>query len=239
MKPTAALTDSGMWAAASPRTPPLMASGATSSTENALPTEPSAMNSSTNTTRNENGTITASRAERPLLVLELAAPDEVVAFGHLHVALHRRDAVGDDRAQVAAFDVELERQDAAVGLAGDGGLADRLLDAGDLAQRHMSAAGRRHEDVADPRFVLALGHREDQANRHRPLVLPVRRRDGPAERGLDDVLGGIHVDAGARQRSAVEHDLQLRHARIAIEPEVDDARHLAERRRRTARACSS
>ena len=62
MKPTAALTDSGMRAAASAKTPPLIANGATSSTATALRAEPSAMYSSANTTRNEIGTITASRA---------------------------------------------------------------------------------------------------------------------------------------------------------------------------------
>ena len=43
MNPTAALTESGMCVSASPKTPPLMASGATSSTVNALGTDPSAV----------------------------------------------------------------------------------------------------------------------------------------------------------------------------------------------------
>ncbi len=93
----------------------------------------------------------------------------------------------------------------------------------------MPAVRRRHEDVADPLLVVPFRLREDDADGHGPFVLPVIRRDVAAKGGADDILCGADVDAGARERATVEHDLQLRDARVAIEAEIDDTRYLVER----------
>src|SRR5437763_6678324 len=93
----------------------------------------------------------------------------------------------------------------------------------------MSAVGRRHEDVADPLFIVALRSREADAHGNRPLVLPVLRRYIAAARRSHDILRGADVDARARQGASVQNYLELRNARVAIEAEIDDAPDLRER----------
>ena len=62
MKPTAALTDRGMRAAASPRTPPMRASGTFSMMRAQSHTEPKAENSRRKVRRSDSGITSCSRA---------------------------------------------------------------------------------------------------------------------------------------------------------------------------------
>ena len=107
----------------------------------------------------------------------------------------------------------------------------------DLAQRHVAAAGRRHQDArrSAPRLRARPAGKITRTGTGRSFSQQVVATVPPSAVS-HDVLRRVDGDAGARQRAAVEHDLQLRHAGVAIELEVDDARHLAAGPRRT---CSS
>src|SRR5262249_47412675 len=136
----------------------------------------------------------------------------------------RPDRVPDHRAHVAPFYVELEREVAAVRFAVDVGGAGGDADLRQLAQRRATAGRTWHRELADGEVVLARGRRQDQPPRARTLALPERGGDLAGERRADEVVGGRDRDAGARQRLAVEPDLELGHRGVAVQPEVDDAR---------------
>ena len=85
--------------------------------------------------------------------------------------------------------------------------------------------------------VRALRRRQPDAHRHqRDRRCHMLVTTLPASAVSIDVLRVVDRDAGARERRAIELDLQLRHHRVAVEVEIDDARHAW---RAPSFACSS
>ena len=143
--------------------PPVRANGAVASTASALRAEPSALYSSTSTMQQRDRDDHAQPRHRALLVLELAAPHEVVTVGRLDLRGHDALRLGDHRADVAALDVELEREEPAVRLVVDRGAPFRDADVCELAQRHPPTVRGRHrertDELGDPRARAPAGRR--------------------------------------------------------------------------------
>ena len=92
MKPTTALTESGMPATSSANAPPVSANGTVARIASALRPLDIAAYSRPSTSSTAIGTTTSQPLDGALLVLELAAPREVVAVGRLHLVAHDRGA---------------------------------------------------------------------------------------------------------------------------------------------------
>src|SRR6267142_1016597 len=67
-----------------------------------------------------------------------------------------------------------------------------------------------------------------QPHGNRALALPEGGRHLPGERGADELVRRRHRDAGARQRVAVELDLELRHSGVAVQAQINHAAHLGD-----------
>ena len=126
--------------------------------------------------------------DRALLVLELAAPDEVMALGRLHALSTAAIASFDHRSHVAALDVELQREVAAVAFPVDRRHAAAELQCREIAQRHARAGLGGHRDGADLVDVVAHLQRQHQPHRHRALAFPHGGRHAPGQRGFQRAL---------------------------------------------------
>ena len=164
-----------------------------------------------------------------LLVFEFAAPDEVIALGRRHALLDNVDGILDHRSHVASLDVELQGEETTVSFPVDRRHAVGDLDVGQIAQGDAGAGLGGDRDGADPFGVVADLQRQHQPYRHRALSLPQWRSARARPRLFQGVLRVFHRNAGAGERLAVEAHLQLGRRGVAVEVEIDDARHRLER----------
>ena len=167
--------------------------------------------------------------ERALLILELTAPDQELTLWRLHLTPYDGHCLLDDRAHVSSFDIELESEHAAVGLAVDVGATHGGFDSSDLAEGHPVGAHRWYQDCANPPLILSFRNGEQDPYRDRPLLLPELRGDAAGKGGLDDILGDRDADASTSQRGPVENNLELWNARVSVKTQIYDAWNLLQR----------
>src|ERR1043166_633438 len=161
---------------------------------------------------------------RALLVLELAAPGHVITRRKLHVALDDRLHVLDNAAHVATLDENRNGEDAFAVLAADVHAAAHALEAGDLRQRDILAAGRVDQNVSEiieRTFFLA------QADDHSELLFafPDLRGRATAQSRFDDFLNIEHVQVVTRGAVAIDGDDRLRQLAQPIHKRARDPRN--------------
>src|SRR5579862_49429 len=142
------------------------------------------------------------------LVFEFTRPGDVVAFRELDVRVEQRLEVGDDAPHVPAADEDADRKQLLAVFARDvHGAADRA-ERGDLRQRHVRPVWRRDQQRLQPRVVP---FRLVQPDRDPEALLPFPHLGYllAAQRGFDDVLNVLYVDAVAGGARAVDADLDL------------------------------
>ncbi len=140
---------------------------------------------------------------RSPLILELAAPREVIPFGQFHFAADGRLDLVDERAHVASLDVAFERQEPAALLAVDLG----------AAHVHVHVGERTERQAHGPRGNFELAHRVGvpfrgarQLDAHADLAFPLPHRSGErsAVRALERLLDILHRQADARGGLAID-----------------------------------
>ena len=171
------------------------------------------------------GRMTVS-CEREALYSLYSPPLGAVALRQGDRGIDLFDGLVDGAGQVAALDRELHADKARIVLAVDEGRAVGDLDLGELLERDLLAARRRHQDIADLFGRAAVLRRQADDEVELLFLLHDLCGDVAADRRLDDAVDVVDIEAVARDGVAVDLDGQARLSQFLDECDVMDATYL-------------
>jgi len=147
--------------------------------------------------------------KRPLHVLELTAPLQVIALRQLDLAIHLLLQLGDKTAQVTILHIDPDHDTPLAQLARNLRRAIHHADFRHVGQTRLSPSARGDQDVRDRFYIIPEALRQTHNSREATLTLEDLGCDLAAHRSLKQVVDIGNVQSEARNGLPINIDGQI------------------------------